>query len=53
MSRIDTANLHVKLNPRIRPQLESGDDAVLVRTFAITHGVMRCMSGMAGRLFQH
>jgi hypothetical protein len=53
MSRIDTANLHVKLNPRIRQQLESGDDAVLVRTFAITHGVMRCMSGMTGRLFQH
>jgi hypothetical protein len=52
MSRIDDATFVIKLNPSIKILMDAGD-AVTIRIFALGYNVMRCMSGMAGRVFQH
>lgn len=52
MSRIDDVTLEITLDKGLRSLLDAGD-AVTIRVFALTYGVMRCMSGMAGRAFQH
>jgi hypothetical protein len=52
MSRIDDTTIDIKLDPALKNSIAAGD-AVVVYVFSLAYGVMRCMSGMAGRAFNH
>lgn len=53
MSRIDTTSLVINIDPAAQALITDSGDGVEIQVWAITYGVIRCMSGMIGRLFQY